>query len=43
MVDLRLDELLKIGEADLRKNQEAYKQTAAKLDHARRKMRHRLT
>src|SRR5262249_10543696 len=32
MVDLPLDELLKIGEADLRKNQEAYKQTAAKLD-----------
>jgi uncharacterized protein (DUF885 family) len=32
MVDLPLEELLKIGEADLRKNQEAYKQTAAKLD-----------
>jgi len=32
MVDLPLDQLLQIGEADLRKNQEAYKQTAAKLD-----------
>lgn len=32
MVDLPLDRLLQIGEADLRKNQEAYKQTAAKLN-----------
>lgn len=32
MVNLPLDQLLQIGEADLRKNQEAYKQTAAKLD-----------
>jgi len=32
MVDLPLETLLKIGEADLRKNQEAYKQTAAKLN-----------
>lgn len=32
MVDLPLEELLKIGEADLRKNQEAYKVTAGKID-----------
>ncbi len=32
MVDLPLDKLLEIGMADLRKNQEAFKQTAAKID-----------
>jgi Bacterial protein of unknown function (DUF885) len=32
MVDLPLDRLLEIGMADLRKNQEAFKQTAAKID-----------
>lgn len=32
MVDLPLETLLKIGEADLRKNQEAYKVTAGKID-----------
>jgi len=32
MVDLPLDKLLAIGMADLRRNQEAFKQTAAKID-----------
>jgi uncharacterized protein (DUF885 family) len=32
MVDLPLDRLLAIGMADLRRNQEAFKQTAAKID-----------
>jgi len=32
MVDLPLDKLLEIGMADLRRNQEAFKQTAAKID-----------
>jgi uncharacterized protein (DUF885 family) len=32
MVDLPLEKLLEIGMADLRKNQEAFKQTAAKID-----------
>jgi len=32
MVDLPLDKLLEIGMADLRRNQEAFKQTAAKVD-----------
>jgi len=32
MVDLPLDRLLEIGMADLRRNQEAFKQTAAKID-----------
>ncbi len=32
MVDLPLDRLLEIGMADLRQNQEAFKQTAAKID-----------
>jgi uncharacterized protein (DUF885 family) len=32
MVDLPLDQLLEIGMADLRRNQESFKQTAAKID-----------
>jgi hypothetical protein len=32
MVDLPLDKLLEIGMADLRRNQQAFKQTAAKID-----------
>ena len=32
MVDIPLDKLLEIGIADLRRNQEAFKQTAAKID-----------
>ena len=32
MVDLPLDKLLEIGMADLRRNQEAFKQTAARID-----------
>jgi uncharacterized protein (DUF885 family) len=32
MVDLPLDQLLEIGMADLRRNQEAFKQTAARID-----------
>jgi uncharacterized protein (DUF885 family) len=32
MVDLPLDKLVEIGMADLRRNQEAFKQTAAKID-----------
>jgi hypothetical protein len=32
MVDLPLDKLLEIGMADLRRNQEAFKQTATKID-----------
>jgi len=32
MVDIPLDRLLEIGMADLRRNQEAFKQTAAKID-----------
>jgi Bacterial protein of unknown function (DUF885) len=32
MVDLPLDKLLEIGMADLRRNQETFKQTAAKID-----------
>jgi hypothetical protein len=32
MVDLPLDKLLEIGMADLRRNQDAFKQTAAKVD-----------
>jgi uncharacterized protein (DUF885 family) len=32
MVDLTLDKLLEIGMADLRRNQEAFKETAAKID-----------
>ncbi len=35
MVDLPLDKLLEIGMADLRRNQEAFKQTAAKIDPSR--------
>jgi uncharacterized protein (DUF885 family) len=35
MVDLPLARLLEIGRADLRKNQEAFKQTAAKIDPAK--------
>jgi uncharacterized protein (DUF885 family) len=35
MVDLPLDKLLEIGMADLRKNQEAFKQAAAKIDPAK--------
>ncbi len=35
MVDLPLDKLLEIGMADLRRNQEAFKQTAAKIDPAK--------
>jgi hypothetical protein len=35
MVDLPLDKLLEIGMADLRRNQEAFKSTAAKIDPAK--------
>jgi hypothetical protein len=35
MVDLPLDKLLEIGMADLRRNQQAFKETAAKIDPAK--------
>ena len=35
MVDVPLDKLVEIGMADLRRNQEAFKQTAAKIDPAK--------
>jgi len=35
MVDLPLDKLLEIGMADLRRNQQAFKKTAAKIDSAK--------
>ena len=34
MVDLPLDNLLEIGMTDLRRNQQAFKETAAKIDPA---------